>query len=486
MKRNKLNCCSRVCSHVPSTVVCKHHFARASVFPSILLVTLILTVWAAPRTNAQSTPFRTVDVAVPFDMMAPWFTLDGELEDEVRLQGTLHVTTKTWAATPGHIDRFSLHANAVDIHGTSETTGQRFRLNGSFSFDLRDPDVTFNPDGSFNVPMQPWKLRLHKVDPEPARLTSDLFGSTGATATPPNIPAPITIPCQRILSPEGTPTPAVNCGSLKYTSFYTQTPSIYRVLVANGTSCLPGVTCVVPDGATIFNGFTGGYKPPLRGQMRIYTGNVPWGAGGQGAYSVNWRCRTGNQEAPTGTISFNGLFTGSCLPIYSATESIQVWAESRFRFFDRIGFSDVYQEITAVVTEKVFTFHMDQRPVDLPPVVQGITVRAAARVADRCPIGTECVLNDGDILFDGQVGDYGPGISMQMSASDPEGDPIIVEWFCRSGLSFFNTITNQGSLNAGCNPAYTWPDPVQVYARVSDGNNEVWVLPPREFYMLHP
>jgi hypothetical protein len=458
-----------------------------------LFTLTIFAGWAVPTGYSQSGQPRTVEADVPFEMMAPWFTPSGELEDEVRLVGTLHVTTRTWARTSDHIDRFALHANAVDIHGTSATTGQRFRLTGSFGYDLRDPEVTWNPDGSFNVPPQPWKLHFFKVDPEPAILTKDLFGTSGASGAAIGAPPPITIPCQRVLGPDGNPTPTINCGNLKFTYFYTQVPSLYRVVSSGGSACTPGTACVVPDGATLYNGQTGNYNPPLFGQIRIYTGNVANGNGGQGAYSVKWHCRTGNQEVPVATSSFSGgLHVGRCDPLYSATQPVEMWAETKFQYWEYLGFGGGYtqyataQALTADTTERVFRFKWDARAVNLPPVIQGITVRAVALVDERCPIGTDCELNNGDILFADNVGNYGPNLSLQISASDPEGDALIIEWFCVSGSSFFNAITNQGSPNAGCNPAYSWPDPVQVYARVSDGTNQVWALPPREFFMLHP
>jgi len=71
---------------------------------------------------------------------------------------------------------------------------------------------------------------------------------------------------------------------------------------------------------------------------------------------------------------------------------------------------------------------------------------------------------------------------MQLTASDPEGDPIIVEWFCESG-SYLAPIANQGSTSASCSPGYIYPDPITVYAKVSDGHNEVF-SDHRQLYML--
>jgi hypothetical protein len=95
---------------------------------------------------------------------------------------------------------------------------------------------------------------------------------------------------------------------------------------------------------------------------------------------------------------------------------------------------------------------MDERPMDQPPVINTFSVSAVSRINDRC------------------------------TASDPEGDPIIVEWFCRSGLNFA-PITNQSGGLARCTAGYIWPDAISVYARVSDGNNVVW-SEERLLYML--
>ena len=186
--------------------------------PMVLCLLVVAFFGAVPVARSQSGQISTVDVDVPFELRTPWFNPAGtEVVDEVLLQGTLHVTTQTWASAPEHIDRFALHANAVDVHGTSETTGQRFRLNGSFSFDLRDPDVTFNADGTFNVPLQEVSLRLHKVDPEPARLSQNLDLSTGATAVSIFVSPPGPVPCQRVFAPDGTPTASINCGNFVFT-----------------------------------------------------------------------------------------------------------------------------------------------------------------------------------------------------------------------------------------------------------------------------
>ena len=445
-----------------------------------LAVALVVLVMA-PRAYSQ-TQQATVDVDVPFELIAPWFNADHtEIIDQVLLRGTLHVTTRTWQSSPDHIDRFALHANAVDIHGTSDTTGQRYRLNGSFSYDLHDPEVTFNEDGTFNVPMQPFTLRLHMVDPEPARLTQDLVGSTGATGAAVYTP-PVTLPCQRITAPDGTPTVSVSCGTTTLSYFLAPNPYLYRVLVGEGDACTPGTLCVVPNGATLFNGYTGGYKPPLFMQAKVNTVNGPYGTGTLAAFTVKWHCKTGTNEQLIPSTSFSGgLFIGSCRPVYSPTLPILVWAEVSFRFYRYLSPSQPKQEVTLIVNEPPFVFHMDQRLTDQPPVVHAISVQAESRATGRCPPGELCELLDGDIIFNQQVGDYNPPLLLRATASDPEGDPIFVEWFCQSG-SFFAPITTTFGL-ASCTPGYIYPDPILIYVRISDGNNVVWSLQ-RRFFML--
>ena len=196
---------------------------------------------------------------------------------------------------------------------------------------------------------------------------------------------------------------------------------------------------------------------------------------------------TGDREAPTGTQYLTpaaGLqrVIGSCRPIYSATEPIRVWADVYYRHTERLS-SGSLREVTTIIKEREFRFYVDERLMDQPPTIHDLTVRAVSRINDRCAIGELCDLIDGDIIYNQQVGDYDPLLHMEMSASDPEGDPIFVEWFCRSGSSFA-PVTNQGSLAASCTAPYNYPESIQVYAIVSDGNNFVVTLPVREFYML--
>jgi hypothetical protein len=420
----------------------------------------------------------TVEIDVPFETRAPWFTRNRlEIEDEVLLRGTLHVTSRVWASSSTHIDRVALHANAVDIYGTSETTGQRFRLNGSFSIDLRDPNVTINPDGSFDMPFQQGSLFLHKVDPEPASLTGSLSiqYSWGSSITP----TPTTVTCQRVYAPDGTATAYLNCGSTRFAIFLTPVLYAYRVLAA-GDNCVPvlGNVCSVPDGAILFNGYTptAAYRPPLILQARVLNTTIE----ALSTIRLRWHCKTGERESPIFPVGTG--FMG-CRPIYSSTEPITVYAEVSYQFYAYAGYNQPMQLVTAVVTERPFTFHMLERPMDQPPIIQSFSVQATSRSTGRCDQGQLCELADGDVLFNGQVGDYNPPLSLRLTATDTEGDPILVDWFCKSG-SYFAPITNLGFGQYSCDPGYIYPDTVLVYARVSDGNNVVWSEQQRELYFL--
>ena len=125
---------------------------------------------------------------------------------------------------------------------------------------------------------------------------------------------------------------------------------------------------------------------------------------------------------------------------------------------------------------------MDERPMDQPPVIQNFSVRATSRATGRCTPGELCELVAGDVIYNRQNGDYNPPLNLRLTATDPEGDPIQVEWFCQSG-SYFAPITNLGGGQYSCNPGYLYPDPILIYAKVTDGNNVVWSQQ-RKLYML--
>jgi len=448
---------------------------------ALFLFVICAFAFSAAQLPAQTTTPATADVDLPFELRAPWYNSDRTaITDQVTLRGTLHVSTRVWAANSTHIDRIAIFANAVDIYCTSETTGQRFRLDGAFSFDIRDPNVTFLPDGSFTLPQQQASLHLHKVDPEPADVNSDLNITANysypAAASFINQTIPVA-PCTRRLAPDGSPSNVIACGGLAFSYYLIPVPYAYRVL-ANGNNCTPAVDtlCVVPDGATLFNGYAGDYRLPL-----IMDAKVPVSAG-TGSYSVrlSWHCKTGDREAPVfpiGADEFQG-----CRPIYSFTEPITAYAVVTYQVYSFIGYNQPLQRLDLVVTEAPFTFHMLERPQDQPPAIQTFSVQAASRSTGRCELGLRCELQDGDVIFNGQAGDYDPPLYLHLTATDPEGDPIIVQWYCKSG-SYFAPITDFGSGQYSCSPGYIYPDPILIYARVSDGNNVIWSQQ-RQLYML--
>jgi hypothetical protein len=148
---------------------------------SVLVVLFFGFAAVQPAIPYDDEPDTVIDRNVPFEMWAPWYNSDNtEVEDEVLLRGQMHVVIQVWLSGEDHIDRVTFHVNAVGVNGTSETTGQRFRLTGGYTKDLQDPDITLNPDGTIDLPFLEGDLQISKVDPEPARLTQVL--SAGGTA----------------------------------------------------------------------------------------------------------------------------------------------------------------------------------------------------------------------------------------------------------------------------------------------------------------
>jgi hypothetical protein len=285
-----------------------------------LILMGIIAVAAQPA-RAQSNPFTSISDSMPVEILAPWFDRERtEVEDEVVLRGSLHFTVRVWK-TGVHVDRFQFHGNVVDVHGTSEATGQRFRLNGAVSFDLLDPAVTYNPDGTFNLPPQDVKFFLHKVDPEPARLDSYL----GATIS--------------------------YAGASYYGIGLSTPPTVYDVRVLAGGPACPIGRCDVPNGAILFNGYTGDYYLPLQMMAKRFPGGI-----------IQWHCTTGNVEAPV--ITYNGGQYGFCTPFYSATEPITVYATTS-------------EGLSAGSLNTSRTYRMLERPIGGTPEIQSYNDKTA-------------------------------------------------------------------------------------------------------------
>lgn len=407
-------------------------------------------------------PDIMTDRDIPYEMQAPWFNDDNSaVEDEVLLRGTLHVVTKVWLSDANHVDRIVINGNAKGIKGTSETTGQRFRLTGAFSFDLRDPDVEINPDGSVDLPQMKYTFQLSLVDPEPAKLTANTesYASFGVYIQNP----PPQKRCERIYESDGTATAFVDCGDFSMGNYLVPLPYVYRVLADGGDACVPGSVCVIPDGATLFNGYEGDYKSPLSLDARTYYAS---GISYLKPISRKWHCKTGDREAPVIT---GGVYP-KCTPFYSSTEPITVYVETTYRLAYYSNYS--VQPVEFVVTEAPFAYHMLERPMDQAPVIESFSVEALSGPNNYCVFGAHCEVPEGALLFNGQVGDFFPPLFLQLTASDFEGDPLTVQWYCQSGASFA-PISDLGGGLYSCDPIYSYPAPILVYATVSDGTNQV-------------
>lgn len=429
----------------------------------IFFISMIVISAAQPGLSQTGEPDIEIDRDIPYEQVTPWWSDDGTgVEDEVLLTGKLHVVLKVWLSGQNHIDRVTYRANALGINGTSETTGQRFRLTGSFSLDLRNPALTINPDGFVDLPIREYALQLSKVDPEPARLTADSsVGSTASVYISPQTPA--SVECHRIYDGFGSPTATIDCGDSRFTNFIAPVTYAYRVFASGGDVCISGTPCLVPDGAILFNGFEGDYNTPLLLQARTY---APAGVTQPVATTLDWHCKTGDLEAP---VTPGGTFS-SCIPFYSSILPINVYAEVRYKIAMYIGGS--YQVVSFVVSESPFTYYMLERPMDSAPVIESFNVAASKGPSNRCVLGQPCDVPEGAILHNGMEGDYLPPLYLSLTATDPEGDPVLVQWYCQSG-AFFAPVTDLGGGVFSCSPFYTFPGPILVYATVSDGNNEV-------------
>jgi hypothetical protein len=115
-------------------------------------------------------------------------------------------------------------------------------------------------------------------------------------------------------------------------------------------------------------------------------------------------------------------------------------------------------------------------PENGPPVIDpsSFSVRAYRGPRDpySCGTGYYCEVPNGGVLYNGQVGDYYPPLYLSLSASDPEGDPLTVQWFCKTGTQQA-LVTDEGDGTYSCEPLYSPSDPIKVWAVVSDGVTSV-------------
>lgn len=136
------------------------------------------------------------------------------------------------------------------------------------------------------------------------------------------------------------------------------------------------------------------------------------------------------------------------------------------------------------------TVNVTAEPANHPPV---INTQFFAVYAYRGPFSIVCpdpnyycLAPDNALLYNGQAGsgDYFPPLLLDIgSVTDADGDPISVQWHCRTGTQEATIGYDQVYQLPTCNPLYSPFDPIRVYAVVSDGVNSV-ESPLRTYRML--
>lgn len=94
---------------------------------------------------------------------------------------------------------------------------------------------------------------------------------------------------------------------------------------------------------------------------------------------------------------------------------------------------------------------------------------------DVCPSGFYCKVAQDSILFNGMVfdGDYHTPLTFKLSASDPNGDALSVQWYCMAGLNSYK-VTDNGDGTFSCSPfSGKTSIPILVWAEISDGTTTV-------------
>ena len=92
---------------------------------------------------------------------------------------------------------------------------------------------------------------------------------------------------------------------------------------------------------------------------------------------------------------------------------------------------------------------------------------------EACPSGFFCMVPMDSILYNGTVGDYEPPLTLSVGASDLNGDPLTVQWFCKVDIYAY-PLTDNGDGTFECNPfSSTFSTPILIWAEVSDGTTTV-------------
>lgn len=170
--------------------------------------------------------------------------------------------------------------------------------------------------------------------------------------------------------------------------------------------------------------------------------------------------------------------------------------------FDQVGTQTVKVIATdrqGRSTEKLLTVTVSPAPANPAPQIQLGSFEVVAETGPKtncdtltdafcephynCPTGFFCKVPDGAILYNQAVGDFRTPLTLSIAASDPNGDPLTVRWFCTAGLTSY-AVTDNGDGTFSCDP-YTasYSVPIMIRAEISDGVTTVR-SETRTFFML--
>ena len=133
------------------------------------------------------------------------------------------------------------------------------------------------------------------------------------------------------------------------------------------------------------------------------------------------------------------------------------------------------------------TVAVTPEPLNHPPVVNFFEVYAyRGPFSITCPdTNYYCQAPDNRVLYNGLAGsgDYYPPLLLDIVVSDPDNDPVTVQWHCRTGQSEAPIVWNQEYQFWSCDPLYSAFFPIEVFAVVSDGINPPPPAPQRTYHM---
>jgi len=185
----------------------------------------------------------------------------------------------------------------------------------------------------------------------------------------------------------------------------------------------------------------------------------------------------------------------------TATEAVSNQTCTVSVVFTQTGFQTV--KVTATEPGGKFSEHtttvlVGAAPANAAPVIDmdqfGVYAESGPKVGcfpgqfdchEACPSGFFCMVPMDSILFNGTVGDYHPPLTLSLSASDPNGDPLTVKWFCQVGATSY-LVTDNGDGTSSCNPwSSSISTPILIWATVSDGTTTVRTEVRRLFMLDH-